>query len=113
MISIRYSILIILLNLLSLVLSPLLAQSSLMPLFKTIHGKKAQYTIEVPQYFKSEPPKQRNTDIIVADKFGVSISVNVSKRLPEEYQITAHDYSRAMFENEMVKYFPNFQVHNT
>lgn len=89
------------------------AQSDLVSPYKIIEGNRGDYSFQVPRYFEKKKPSQKNTDVSVGDDYGASINVNVTDRLPEEYQITAHEYTREMFESQYKSLFPNYEIHST
>ena len=79
----------------------------------TYAGKHYNYTIRLPKTFSPETKSQKNTDLLFKDKFGASISINITDRLPSEYEITAHDYTKEMLEETMRQGIPNYQIIET
>ncbi|MEQ8324032.1 MAG: hypothetical protein RID18_16305 [Cytophagales bacterium] len=76
----------------------------------TYQSGKYFYTIEIPMSFTKGTPKQKNTDLLFQDSYGSSINSNVTDRLPQEYNITAHYYNDGMLERDMKSIFPNFNI---
>jgi len=74
------------------------------------YSVKYGYSIEIPISFSKKTPKQKNTDMLFADSYGSSINLNVTDRLPDEYNITAHNYSKEMLERETISIFPNYTI---
>lgn len=77
---------------------------------KIYSSSKYSYSITIPKTFKEEEPKRRNINLKVADAYGASILVNITDRQPAEYNITAHDYTEAIFEDAIRQVSPNFDV---
>lgn len=68
------------------------------------------YSIKVPKSFTKYDPIQENTDLAFDDNYGSTITINVTDRLPEEYKITAHYYTKEMLEQGMRQAYPNFTI---
>ncbi|MBX7205082.1 MAG: hypothetical protein K1X81_06625 [Bacteroidia bacterium] len=66
-------------------------------LFNTYSSKKYNYYISIPSNFKQEKGKGPHIDLIFVNKDGSSISTNISDRMKEEFNFTAHDYNKEMF----------------
>jgi len=73
-------------------------------------SSKYGYTIIIPSGFKQATATGRNIDLKLVNADGTSILINVSPRRPEEYNITAHDYSKEMFEKEFRQYTPQTAI---
>lgn len=72
------------------------------------------YAINKPNIFEKIPAKGIHIDFKVVNKSdGSSILVNVSKRLPEEEGIDAHDYSREYFQTIFHQTAPNTIISKT
>ena len=82
----------------------------LVDLNETIISSKYGYSITVPKSFTKGSPIQKNTDLVFDDSYGSSISVNITDRLPQEYEISAHDYTKVMFEQGMRQVYPNYSI---
>lgn len=76
----------------------------------TYNSEKYPYSITIPQSFEKEKPVRKNIDQIFVDDYGASISVNVTQRQPEEFGITAHDYSKEYLENDIRQALPNYTI---
>ncbi len=76
----------------------------------TFKSENYPYSITIPQSFGKEKPVRKNIDQIFVDDYGASILVNVTQRLPEEYRITAHDYSKEYLENNARQALPNYTI---
>jgi hypothetical protein len=68
------------------------------------------YSLNIPSGFKREIPHGKNIDLKLVKSDGSSIIINVTKRLAEEYSITAHNYSKEMFEKEFERYTPECSI---
>lgn len=73
-------------------------------------SSKYGYSIKIPNSFTKYKPLRSNTDLAFKDSYGSSITVNVTDRLPEEYEITAHNYTKEMLEQGMRQAYPNFTI---
>jgi hypothetical protein len=57
-----------------------------------------RYNITVPKKFRKVQASEKGIDMAFITDDGTSIAINVSPRLPEEYSITAHSYSKESME---------------
>jgi len=57
-----------------------------------------RYNITVPKKFRKVQASEKGIDMAFITDDGTSIVINVSPRLPEEYGITAHSYSKEFME---------------
>lgn len=73
-------------------------------------SNKYRYTITIPLGFKQTVASGKNIDLKLVHADGTSIIINVTPRRPEEYKITAHDYSKEMFEQEFKQYSPSVTI---
>jgi len=73
-------------------------------------SSKYGYSIIIPAGFKQATATGRNIDLKLVNADGTSILINVTPRRTEEYNITAHDYSKAMFEKEFSQYTPTTTI---
>ena len=73
-------------------------------------SSKYGYSIEIPKGFKKSQPNQKNTDLVFRDEYKASISINVTDRLKEEYQITGHSSTKELIEKNMRDVFPNYTI---
>lgn len=69
-------------------------------------SSKYGYTINIPVGFKQTAATGKNIDLKLVHSDGTSILINVTPRRPEEYNTTAHDYNKEMFEREFKQYTP-------
>jgi hypothetical protein len=80
---------------------------------KTIHhfiSKKYNYQIVIPPDFSIREWTNPHIDLKLTKTDGTNILINVTKREAAEYNITAHDYSKEMFEREFKQSTPNNSV---
>lgn len=77
---------------------------------KSFKSSKYGYTINIPIGFEQATATGRNIDLKLISNDGTSILVNVTPRRPEEYNITAHEYSKEMFEKEFSQYTPAITI---
>jgi hypothetical protein len=63
------------------------------------NSDRYEYEIKVPNDFVIDKPSGKNIDLKLIKNDGAIILVNVSARYPDEYEITAHDYSKEILEN--------------
>lgn len=77
---------------------------------KEYSSEKYKYSIKVPESFRKSTSERPHIDLKFVDDFGSSITVNVSKRLAEEYQITAHDYTKEFLEESFKQATPNAYI---
>ncbi len=73
-------------------------------------SSKYGYSIKVPKSFTKYDPIQENTDLAFNDSYGSTITINVTDRLPEEYKITSHYYTKEIMEQGMRQVYPNFKI---
>jgi len=73
-------------------------------------SSKYGYSIKIPKSFTKYDPLQENTDLAFNDNYGSSITISVTDRLPEEYKISAHYYTKEMLEQGMRQAYPNFTI---
>lgn len=78
--------------------------------YKKYESKKYSYSIEIPKSFQQTSASQANTDLKFIDSFKAQIIINVTDRQPEEYDITAHDYSKDLLENSFRQFSPNLEI---
>jgi len=64
----------------------------------------------LPSSFNRSNTNVTKPDMVFRDSNGASIMVDVNDRLPEEYNYTAHDYTKEMIENGTKKVAPNFNI---
>jgi hypothetical protein len=57
-----------------------------------------RYNITVPKKFRKVQASEKGIDMAFITDDGTSIAINVTPRLPEEYAITAHSYSKEFME---------------
>lgn len=69
-------------------------------------SSKYGYSINIPAGFKQAAASGKNIDLKLVHLDGSSILINVTPKRPEEYNISAHDYNREMFEQEFKQYTP-------
>lgn len=69
-------------------------------------SNKYGYTINIPAGFKQATASGKNIDLKLVHSDGTSILINVTPKRPEEYNISAHDYSKEMFVQEFKQYTP-------
>ncbi|MFZ4741899.1 MAG: hypothetical protein ACOYLE_12120 [Bacteroidales bacterium] len=62
---------------------------------------KYNYTIEIPSAFVKTNPIGVHIDLKFAHKDGSLIYLNISDRVPEEYKITAHNYTKEFLQNSL------------
>lgn len=80
----------------------------------TFTSQKYSYTINKPIGFDYKTAIAAHTDFKIADfKDGSGITVNVSKRLPEEKGMDGYSYSREYFENTFKQFDPNTIISQT
>ena len=77
---------------------------------KEYKSVKYGYAVNVPESFHKEPAVRPHIDLKFVDAFGSSISVNISPRRPEEYNFTAHDYTKEMLEEAFRQATPNVSI---
>jgi len=77
---------------------------------KEYKSVKYGYAIRVSESFHKEPAIRPHIDLKFVDAFGSSISVNVSPRRAEEYNFTAHDYTKEMLEEAFRQATPNVSI---
>ena len=77
---------------------------------KTYQSPLYSYSITIPKTFKKIHSKRKNIDMKFQDDYGATILVNVTQRLPEEYSITAHDFSKEMLEQMYRQASPNIII---
>lgn len=77
---------------------------------KRFHSQKYNYEMEIPEDFSETQATGKRIDLKLLAKDGSSILVNVSDRLPEEYNLTAHDYTKDFLENSYRQYTPDIRV---
>lgn len=73
-------------------------------------SSKYGYSIKTPKSFTKYDPIQKNTDLAFDDNYSSTITINVTDRLPEEYKISAHYYTKEMMEQGMRQAYPNFTI---
>jgi hypothetical protein len=73
-------------------------------------SNKYGYSINIPKGFSQTSASGRNIDLKLIQPDGTNILINVTPRRPEEYNITAHDYSKEMLEKEFRQYTPSITV---
>ena len=74
------------------------------------YSSKYKYEIVIPADFTQTQPTGQRIDLKLINQDGESILINVSDRLPEEINITAHDYTKEFLENSYRQYSPNIRV---
>jgi len=77
---------------------------------KKFHSQKYNYEMEIPEGFTETQATGKRIDLKLNAKDGSNILVNVSDRLPEEYNISAHDYTQEFLENSYRQYTPDIKV---
>jgi hypothetical protein len=77
---------------------------------KKFHSQKYNYNIIVPEGFNETQATGKRIDLKLVSQDATSILVNVSERLPEEYNISAHDYTKEFLENSYRQYTPDIRV---
>ncbi|MBN1182372.1 MAG: hypothetical protein JXB49_08810 [Bacteroidales bacterium] len=80
------------------------------PTNNVFKSTKYGYTVTIPKGFNQTSATGKNIDLKLINSDGTSILINVTPRRPEEYSITAHDYSKEMFDKEFAQYSPNTKV---
>jgi len=83
------------------------AQSSNYYDFKSL---KYSYTVQIPVGFEIQKADSKNIDLKAVHNLGHSVLVNVTNRLPEEYSITAHDYTAEFLENTLKQVNPYYKI---
>jgi hypothetical protein len=78
--------------------------------FKKFHSQKYNYEIIIPEGFSETQATGKRIDLKLVSQDATSILVNVSDRLPEEYNISAHDYTKEFLENSYRQYTPDIRV---
>jgi hypothetical protein len=76
-------------------------------------SNKYNYEITVPNTFKRAEATGKHIDLKLIKSDGTSIIVNISDRVPEEYGISAHDYTKEFLENSFIQYSPDIQITKT
>jgi len=71
------------------------------------------YEIVIPNKFEKKEATSKNIDLKLVNEDGESIIINVSKRLQEEYNITAHDYTIEMVENSLKQFNAEIVITNS
>ena len=77
---------------------------------KEYKSSKYDYKIKVPETFRRIKSKGPHIEMNFLDAFGSSISVNISPRQPDEYNITAHDYTSKTLEAIFKFGTPNVKI---
>ena len=77
---------------------------------KEYKSVKYWYALRVPESFRLESAIRPHIDLKFVDAFGSSILVNVSPRRAEEYNFTAHDYTKEMLEEAFRQGTPNVSI---
>ena len=77
---------------------------------KSFTSSKYGYTIVIPTGFNQATATGRNIDLKLVHADGTSILINVTPKRAEEYNITAHDYSKEMLEKEFSQYTPKITI---
>jgi len=77
---------------------------------KIYSSQKYNYEIIIPEGFSEAQAIGKRIDLKLVAQDGTSILVNVSDRLPEEYNISAHDYTKEFLENSYRQYTPDIKV---
>jgi len=86
------------------------ADKSLYNWNKEYESSKYKYKIKIPETYSKVKGNRPHIDLKFADKFGSSILVNVSPRQQDEYNITAHDYTKDMLEQSFKQGAPNVVI---
>lgn len=73
-------------------------------------SNKYGYTISIPKTFAQKTPSRKNIDFLFVDNYGSSININVTDRLPDEYKINGHNYSKEMLEKGIRQMSPNYII---
>jgi len=71
---------------------------------RTYSSQKYQYEINLPDGFEKTVSNNEHIDLKLISNDGSSIIINISERLPEEYNITAHNFSKDYFINLFKQY---------
>lgn len=74
------------------------------------NSQKYNYEIIIPEGFTETQATGKRIDLKLVGQDNTSILVNVSDRLPEEYNISAHDYTKEFLENSYRQYTPDIRV---
>jgi len=80
------------------------------PQTNTYKSAKYGYTINIPQGFWKTSATGKNIDLKLINDGGNPILINVTPRQPQEYSITAHDYSVEMLESSIKPYNPYYSI---
>ena len=83
------------------------AQTSNYYEFKSI---KYGYKVQIPNGFEIQKADSRNIDLKAVHKSGHNVLVNITNRQPEEYNITAHDYTVELLENTFKQVNPYYKI---
>lgn len=73
-------------------------------------SSKYGYSLEISKGFKKSQPSQKNTDLVFRDEYKASVSINVTDRLKEEYQLTGHSFTKELMEKTIRNAFPNYTI---
>lgn len=74
------------------------------------YSSKYHYEIVIPDGFSETQATGKRIDLKLVSQDATSILVNVSDRLPEEFNITAHDYTKEFLENSYRQYTPDIKI---
>lgn len=85
-------------------------QTQTQPKTNAYKSLKYGYIINIPKGFRKANATGKNIDFKLINDIGNSILVNVTPRQPQEYSITAHDYSVKMLESSIKPYNPYFSI---
>lgn len=75
-------------------------------------SNKYGYQVTISNEYKSAEATQKHIDLKFIKNDGTSILINVSDRLPEEKNITAHDYSKEYIEQSYNQFNADIKVTN-
>jgi hypothetical protein len=76
----------------------------------TFTSKKYNYRIVIPIGYSISESTNPHIDLKLTKPDGTSILINVTKRLPAEYSITAHDYTKEFFETSFKTQTPEIEL---
>lgn len=77
---------------------------------KEYRSPKYGYSIKIPESYKEVKGNRPHIDFKFIDAFGSIIIVNVSPRRSEEFQISAHDYTKEILEETFRQETPNLSI---
>jgi hypothetical protein len=73
-------------------------------------SSKYQYEIIFPSEYTLEQASGKHIDLKLVKRDGISMLVNISDRFPDEYRISAHDYTKEYLESSFKQTIPDIEI---